>query len=452
MRPFRTESRSPAAATVVVMSLLIMIPSAARAQTPAAVPLSELLPTLYQTVIAAEGDVLGGFTGIFEEIARRARLDTASQVGNLVSSQVSSFPLVSSGGGFTWTFDESTALFLRSSDSFGPIFAERAQTIGRRRLNFGVNFQRVTFDHLEGKSLSDDEIRGYTGIPGHLGGDSGVFYEDALDLQASTSTFSMFATYGLTNRLDIGVAVPINHVEMSARLESFYGDSIEGVLRDTQHPCDFVSFPQHCWPETIVQERSGSATGLGDVIVRAKYNFLRQAGGGLSAAIDFRLPTGDEENLLGLPGGQTKLLLVGSTTLGRWSPHINAGYTLSGASESVGAPGSSLAAPADEINYTVGADLIVTERTTAAFEVLGRTLREIGTLEETDTVFARPAGGRYRDFRLVPGADLTLLLGSAGVRFNPAANLLISTNFLFPLSDNGLTDSLTWLVGIDYSF
>jgi hypothetical protein len=52
----------------------------------------------------------------------------------------------------------------------------------------------------------------------------------------------------------------------------------------------------------------------------------------------------------------------------------------------------------------------------------------------------------------VPGADLTLLLGSAGVRFNPAANLLISTNFLFPLSDNGLTDSLTWLVGIDYSF
>jgi hypothetical protein len=38
------------------------------------------------------------------------------------------------------------------------------------------------------------------------------------------------------------------------------------------------------------------------------------------------------------------------------------------------------------------------------------------------------------------------------IKFNPAANLLVSANVLFPLSDRGLTDRLTWLLGFDYSF
>jgi hypothetical protein len=47
---------------------------------------------------------------------------------------------------------------------------------------------------------------------------------------------------------------------------------------------------------------------------------------------------------------------------------------------------------------------------------------------------------------------VNLLLGSSGVRFNPGANMLVSLNVLFPLSEGGLTDRLTWLVGADYSF
>ena len=49
--------------------------------------------------------------------------------------------------------------------------------------------------------------------------------------------------------------------------------------------------------------------------------------------------------------------------------------------------------------------------------------------------------------------DLNLLLGSAGLRFNPAGNLLITLNALFSLSDDGLQDEdMIPLVGIDYSF
>jgi hypothetical protein len=48
----------------------------------------------------------------------------------LMMVQLSSFPLGSSAGGFTYTFDDSLGTFRRTSNSFGPSFAERATTIG----------------------------------------------------------------------------------------------------------------------------------------------------------------------------------------------------------------------------------------------------------------------------------------------------------------------------------
>src|SRR5262245_53394867 len=431
-----------------IVSLLLAGPAPAAAQ--GATPLSGLLPALYQRVIDDESVKFASFTSISAEIIRRARLDTASQISNLVGNQLSSFPLVSSAGGFTWTFEPTAGTFTRASDSFGPLFAERATTIGRNRLNFGINYQRVTFDHLEGKSLSDGEVVGYTGFPGYLGGDSGVFYEDSLDLVANTNTVSVFATYGVGDRFDIGVAVPINHVEMSATITSRYGDSLVGIWAPPM--CDTLSFGSICFPQPIVRQESRSASGIGDIVARANYNFFRQGGGGLSGAVDVRLPTGDEENLLGLAGLQAKMYFIASTAVGRLSPHINAGYTFSGESGAASAPGSILGPPPDEINFAGGADYAVSLRTTAVFDVLSRTLRGIGTLEEGNAAYARPSGGLYQDLRLVPGADLNLLLGSAGVRVNPAANLLVSGNVLFPLTKHGLTDRLTWLVGFDYSF
>ena len=50
------------------------------------------------------------------------------------------------------------------------------------------------------------------------------------------------------------------------------------------------------------------------------------------------------------------------------------------------------------------------------------------------------------------GQDLHLLLGSVGLKVNPFANMLLTTNVLFPLTRRGLTDNLTWMAGFDYSF
>jgi hypothetical protein len=48
--------------------------------------------------------------------------------------------------------------------------------------------------------------------------------------------------------------------------------------------------------------------------------------------------------------------------------------------------------------------------------------------------------------------NLDLFLGAAGLRFNPWRTLLVSLNLLFPLSEAGLRDRVTPVIGIDFAF
>ena len=78
-----------------------------------------------------------------------------------MATQFSTFPLGSSTGGLTYVFDESVGTFRRGSSSFGPLFAERALTIGRRKLSVGFNYQRTSYDTFEGQNLDDGSIKFY---------------------------------------------------------------------------------------------------------------------------------------------------------------------------------------------------------------------------------------------------------------------------------------------------
>jgi hypothetical protein len=359
--------------------------------------------------------------------ARDSRLSVIEQFVTLAGAQLTSFPVPSASGGFTWTLDASTGTFTRASSSFGPIFAERPLTIGRKRLNVGSNYQHVTFDHLEGRKLSGGEITGYLGVNTQNGA---VFFADSLDLKVTTDTTNVFATYGVTDRFDLGVAVPINSVSIGATLTSRVGTSTG------------IYYPP------FVTSRSGAASGIGDVVIRAKYNLLNRPTLGLAESVDVRLPTGDELNLLGVAGAQVKLGLIASTQAGIFSPHVNVGYTISGTSSAASDPSTFVIAPPEEINYAAGADVAVSLRTTVAFDAVGRTLRKAGTLTWGPSEF----GAQFPQFQLNWGQNLNLLLGSFGVKVNPWANMLLTTNVLFPLSSHGLTDKLTWMAGIDYSF
>ena len=66
---------------------------------------------------------------------------------------------------------------------------------------------------------------------------------------------------------------------------------------------------------------SRTATGLGDITVRIKGAVTN----GLSLALDLRIPTGDEEDLLGSGAAGLAPFVIWSTSAGAFSPHVNVG-------------------------------------------------------------------------------------------------------------------------------
>jgi hypothetical protein len=249
------------------------------------------------------------------------------------------------------------------------------------------------------------------------------------------------------------------------------------VRLSTSGQTNIHSFDGSGSTEKIFPAVGGSATGIGDVLVRAKYLLLRRPDAGVAGEIGVRLPTGDEADLLGTGGTQTRLLFIAAMSRGDFSPHVNLGYVLSSGTVSsavtdfevpagsasdpirnLTAPDIDLSVP-DEFHYTVGFDWAVSPRVTFASDVVGRVIRDVTRFEIGNSTFQfrtandAPIQTNSRPtFNLDGTRNLNLLLGAVGAKFNVATNLLLTANVLFPLSDSGLKPRITPVIGLDYAF
>src|SRR5207244_6540629 len=69
-------------------------------------------------------------------------------------------------------------------------------------------------------------------------------------------------------------------------------------------------------------QQSGSASGVGDVVLRGKFRAISSGRAGLAFGLDVRLPTGEERDLLGTGVTQVKGFRIGSAHLATFSPHV----------------------------------------------------------------------------------------------------------------------------------
>ena len=454
-----------------------LIPTAGLAQQ---VPLAQILPELLGNTIRLEPSHLPDqptHIGHFQPGLDQSKVP--SRVNEAVLTLLSTNPVGTPGGGFTYVFDPTLGSFTRSSNSFGPSFAERALTTGRGKASMGFGLQHANYDTFEGLSLKQRDIVFYVQhteccSPGSAGQSipdqsrltppfEGDLIKAALRLQLVSDTSTVVATYGLTDRFDIGLTVPFVRVKVDADVEASI-IRLSTALEPTVHTFEGAN------PDQRTFSLGGTAAGLGDIVLRAKYR-VPVPGVGVAAGIETRLPTGDESNLLGTGGVQAKLIGIVSLDRGRVSPHLNVGYTFS----SDGAlPGAQLH---DEVFLTAGADAAVTPRLTMSFDVLSRTLLDAGRMRMGQKAFdyaqsgagAGAGGGgggggagrpttpvatqtfTFSELEFV-GGNLNLYLGAAGIRFNPWRTLLVSGNLLFPFTDRGLRDRVTPSIGIDYLF
>ena len=345
-------------------------------------------------------------------------------LADLVGLEISTAPLGSSAGGFTFTFDPVSRTFSRAAPSFGPSFSERAVTAGAGRASFGFNYIRASYDSIEGRNLRGGALQTVALLD--RGGEP--LYVGAADLSITAETLVLFTNIALNDRLDVDLAVPYVRVDIRG-----------------QHLMDL---------EEVSGE--GSAAGLGDVAVRAKLRLLEQDGGGFSLGADVRLPTGDKEALLGT--GVTRALLSGiwSASLGPVSPHASGGFEYWANPFEVRDPLTGVNVPAGRhaVTYEAGVEWPASDRVTFNTEVLGRWIRHGARLDYVPLA-VRPGNPFGIASALVATASpsgLHRTAVAAGVKWNAGGSALITASVLIPLREAGLRDRFTPVIGLDWGF
>lgn len=368
-----------------------------------------------------------------------------SQFGTALVSQIVTVPLPSPASGFTYQLDPSTGVFQRSTRSFGPILAERADTVGAGQASIGFAFQRFGFDSIEDLDLG--------AVPAVFTHDNAVLLGGRQDvvttvnsITANVSQYTTFFTVGVTSRLDVSVAVPVVATDLTVVSEATIRR-----LGTTNTSTHFFRMLNGDIGDRRLFTARASAHGIGDVTVRLKSNIHKTADAGFALGLDVRMPTGDAMELAGAGTAGVQPFAIWSSTFNRVSPHVNAGYQWNGSSVLAGNPAAGLAADfPDQAVYVAGADVAINSRVTVAFDVLGRYV--IGAKRLTrETFHALDGRSTFPNIAFV-NQSFSELNGTVGVKANLFGRLLLNMSMAFSLDTHGLRDKVAPLLGIDYSF
>jgi hypothetical protein len=436
---------------VLVCVILATMTASATAQEPynLTAPVSNLA-TLITDLFGSNGLIVDSDATLPGEQSHSAHFNSDfqsnfSQFGTALVGQLVTVPLPSPASGFTYQFDPSLGVFQRTTQSFGPILAERSETVGARRVSFGFASQRFTFDTVEGLDLRKVPAV-FTHDNAQLRGGREDVVTTLNSIEATVSQFTMFVTAGVTDRLDISMAIPV--VATSLKVVS---DATIQRLGTTNPLTHFFRQSNGTVGNRRRFTAVGRASGVGDLTVRVKGRVTERNSTGVSLGLDVRLPTGDEMNLLGTGAAGLQPFVIVSTTYQKLSPHVNAGYQWNGSSLLAGNPAAGTSADfPDQATYAAGADVSASSRLTLSFDVIGRRLINAERLNRDEfhgldqrSVYPNIAFSR-QSFNEVSGA--------VGLKVNMLERLLVDANLLFALDDHGVRDKVTPLIGFEYSF
>ncbi len=418
-----------------------------------------------------------------------------------IATALSIIPLSSPASGVIVRKDPATGAELPVSSTLGPIFTERAETIGKGKFYIGFSNQTFHFTKYNGTSLNALSILYQGGDPSKvtLGSQlSTVPATFAIGMDVRLSQDIAFLTYGVTDRFDVSVGLPTIHSSVGARTYNgtIYAGNGFGTNGST---CWCVNTFTPGYP-TLLQPQIGqtalSKTGFGDLLVRAKGTVLRKSSVVVAVGADLRFPTGDAENYLG----------VGTTTVKPFaavsfyskplkndivlSPHFDFGWQFSGKSvlggqlqgtqlstststgtvNYIGAPFvSTKDFLPDVFTWAAGAELALGRHNTLIADILGNQVGWIhgipNATTQTISNLLLPTGvNGDSSGAAVPGKATAAGLVSAGRvsfgQYNASfgykarviGNLVANFNLLVRLDDNGLTARLTPMFGLGYSF
>lgn len=367
---------------------------------------------------------------------------------NAIGGSIADVPVSAASGGSTFRFQGGVPV--RTSTSAGPIFAERAQTLGRGRVLAAATRTGVQFRTFRGVDLDNvpftftHENSDFPGCAQLFGGDCAVygipaFENETIDLNlgldVNLTVTSFLLTYGITDRIDLGVVLPIVTTSLqgtsNAQINPFAGPPALHFFGGTaDNPV-----------LTASRFVEGSATGIGDVAARLKINL--RSGEPLSVGVlgEVRFPTGSEEDLLGSGAFAARGIGIVSARFGSFSPHVNVGYLHRGGDFE-----------ADAVVGIIGFDHLLAPWATLATDLISQ-------LQVGESALALPPAAVIEaPFRrtivpsTIPDRRDDLENASVGVKLTAVQGLTAIVNGQWPLNRGGLRADVIWTAGLEYNF
>ena len=253
----------------------------------------------------ADNTSVQAHAGHFVPSAVGSNASLISFLTSAIGTGIAAIPISATSSG---TFRFEGGVPVQTSTSPGPIIGERAQTLGKGRVFVSASVSRLNFKTLRGADLDDLRLNfthanaDFPGCDTIFGGDCTlqriptlendfIQLDLALELDVRATTFQV--TYGLLDRVDIGVAIPIISVSLrgqsNAQVVPFGGPTASHFFDGT--PAD---------PELFASRSvQGSTTGVGDIAARVKIGISESPSKRFAILGDARFATGSEEDFLG---------------------------------------------------------------------------------------------------------------------------------------------------------
>ena len=277
-------------------------------------------------------------------------------------------PLASVAPAFSYRYNPALSIFERSTGVPGPLFSERALTLGKGQLNVGMGYSFVDFSDFNGTDLdniqspallnlvsTDKAVQQQLVPPGVVlrpgetlfsAPSSASVIRTRLDLNAHIFVLSL--RYGLTENWDVGLTLPIVDTFLRVRNENkpivdvdssrasfFFTRNAQGQISRglgfvdvTGKPLKLgeIPFVKSQRDPQLLARAADSATGVGDITLRTKYHLWHTESGGAAVGLNLQLPSGEVKDFHGTDETHLSPFLYLSQVLwDRVEPHLNVG-------------------------------------------------------------------------------------------------------------------------------
>jgi hypothetical protein len=409
-------------------------------------------------------------------------LSNLGALNSSIGTQLGELPLVSPASGISFSFNKSLGILVPAEYNFGPILSERAGTIGRHKFLVGFSYQNYQFQTLDGANLNSlpavftqQDTAGCSAAGNNTKGCAFIrdviVTTNAIDLRVNQ--YTAFVSYGITDKLDISVAVPtINVRESATSIATIKNNGASNLYQFLGPTPGQGCTPNPCFDRTFFNYNG--ATGIGDVTVRAKYEVWKGESAGFAIGTDVRFPTGDSLNYLGSGAYGVKPFGAFSIVFKRVSVHLNGGYEWNASSYLAGnitpSQASGTVAPTKDnlpaqVVYSAGAEFGIIKRLSVAFDYLGQEILNApriksSTFQELPACSAAPPVSACNTFNATGAVDpifqeykssYATANAAVGLRYRIFGHFLLTGNMVFKLNDPGLRSKYVPLVGLTFS-